>query len=566
MEPAPTPARLRRLLCAPLAALVLCLALAASASAQAPNSADRLIMWTECEGLTAQTDAELDAWKSRGVGGFVCAGQHLRGMGGTQDFTGNPDARLDTSNYTLQRKLRDSRLVERLRARGMKAYLGAYLVNYWNPSTPLADWFDDRGWSETVLPKMRDLAGAANRLGFAGVAFDHELYTQHGGAQTATWEWSYPGNGQSERAVRAMAKQRGREVMSALLSAHPGIELVAYGFEFPETWSEVVQKQVNGIDDVWGRRVDVDFWDGLSSVEGYGALRLMDATFYKGPHVGSWEAALQYNSNSTYAMLSRRLSNWEYASSRLHVSPFSWIDPGPSNWERARDPDYVAEQLRAFRKWGTGGEFANYTYDTLRAFNYEPYAAAMRAASSPAVVDSAQPDLSITTAVENGGELTLEGTARDNLAIRAVRWRSDRGGSGTATMRWRVDSGDEYSGYSWHTRWSVGAIPLQPGDNRVTVVAEDIKGLTRTVSIAVPGDGSPPRPPDTRPPDTRDNVRKPFSQRVPCARRKTRAGAKRKPSGNAKGRRRTRAAGEWRPAVRPKCVGRPKRDRAGRNV
>ena len=35
------------------------------------NSADDLIMWTGCGDLPTLTDAELDAWKSKGVDGFA---------------------------------------------------------------------------------------------------------------------------------------------------------------------------------------------------------------------------------------------------------------------------------------------------------------------------------------------------------------------------------------------------------------------------------------------------------------------------------------------------------------
>ena len=64
-------------------------------------------------------------------------------MGGTNAFAGSADGPLGGSSYDLQRSLRDSRVVERLAARGMRAYLGFYLVNYYNTRTPLDEWFDD---------------------------------------------------------------------------------------------------------------------------------------------------------------------------------------------------------------------------------------------------------------------------------------------------------------------------------------------------------------------------------------------------------------------------------------
>jgi hypothetical protein len=468
------------------------LALPGGGSAQGavgePNSADSLIVWTACSNLLELTDAELNLWKSRGVDGFACIHGKLRYMGGSQDFTGDPRASLAGSNYKFQRSLRDTNLVGRMRARGMKAYLGVKLANYDNTATPLKDWFDDRGWSSLVVPKMADAAAAARQLGFAGLAIDQELYPQRGGVTTATWDWDYPGNSHSEPQVRAKATQRGRELMAALTRSFPGIELLAYHVHLPETWRELVQEKVNGIKRAMDPLLHIDFWDGLSSVEGYGAIRLVDATFYKTPHVGSWEPAFQYHYNKLYSYLSRRLSNWDYASSRLFVSPFSWISPGPrgSAYDAARPPAYVATQLAAFRKWGMGGEFAIFGYGGLRSFDYTPYVSAMQAASTPAVVDAKPPTLVVNPArAASAAPLTLDGTATDDLAIRFVRWQNDRGGQGTAQLTWDVLSGDYRSGYKWRIRWLAPAIPLRPGVNQITVTAEDIKGLATAQVIRV---------------------------------------------------------------------------------
>jgi carboxypeptidase family protein len=457
----------------------------------ASNSADRMIIWTGCKELASLSDAELDSWQDRGVDGFACVLRWLRGMGGTQNFTADARASLAGSKYALQRSLRDSRIGERLRARGMKAYLGAYLANYFNTATPLMDWFDDRGWSRLVLPQMADLAGAASRLGFAGLAFDQELYGQEGGAQTASWNWNYQGNQRPETQVRAKAKLRGQELMRRLLGAFPGLELVAYDVQVPTNWAELVQQRVNGDRNVYQPRLDIDFWDGLSSVEGYAAIRWFDAIFYKIPHLGgtNWSLGLRYNADHIYRLLSRRFSNWAYASSRLHVTPFSWIDEGPSDFEAARKPSYVEDQLAAFRRWGTGGAFANYAYKGLGSFDYEPYADAMRRASTPGMVDRHPPTLSIDkpTSAASGavpnGRIDLQGTASDAFAIRVVRWYDARGRFGTATLAQPTRPGlgpDERP-----VGWRIGSVPVSPGANRITVVAEDIKGLAsvRVVTI-----------------------------------------------------------------------------------
>jgi hypothetical protein len=155
--------------------------------------------------------------------------------------------------------------------------------------------------------------------------------------------------------------------------------------------------------------------------------------------------------------------------------------------DAARDPDEVEEQLAAFRKWGSGGEFANYAYNGLDAFDYTPYVPALRSASTPGQVDSAPPRLSVTQRTKKAGgrRLTLRGSATDNLAIRAVRWRDDRGHSGVMPLRWTVESGDAGLGLDSRMLWTARNIPLSQGATTISVTAEDIKGLTtiRTVRV-----------------------------------------------------------------------------------
>lgn len=456
------------------AGLALIASMPADARALDTPGAPRLIFWVNCErDVVPLTDAELDTWKARGVDGFVCMTGRLRGLGGTQEFTGDPNATLAGANYALQRSLRETRIVERAAARGMRLYLGVYLANYYNDATPLKEWFDDAGWHDQLLPKMRNLAAAAKLLGFAGVALDQELYPSQGGVTTATWSWDYPGNTRSESAVRAKAKQRGAELMGAIVDGFPGAEVAVYHFDFPGDWNDVIQEEVNDQENVSADLLHIDFWDGMTSVEGYAAIRFFDSIFYKTPHRGDWDSALAYNANQVLAAFSRRFSNWDYAAGRVHVSPFSWIDDGPRpGFESARSPDYVAEQLRAFRRWAMGGEFANYAYAPLADFDYSPYVAAMQAGSSPGDVDRVAPTLELT---DTKGP-TIEGNAHDDLAIRAVRWRDDRGRSGVARMRWEVLRGDYDSGYDWRTQWSFPVSDLSPAATRVELVAEDASG------------------------------------------------------------------------------------------
>jgi hypothetical protein len=449
------------------------------------NSADRMVFWTRCDDVAALTDAELDHWKGRGVDGFVCMVGYLYGLGGSADFTGTAHARLAGARYALERRLRDADLGARARRRGMKLYLGFYASNYFNRRTPFVDWFDHRRWTRTLIPRVRELASAARRLGFAGLALDQELYRD----ERSSWDWNYRRHGRSESEVRAQVRQRGAQLMTAMVRGFPGLELMAYYTKIPGSWEELVHERANNLPNVFRDNVQIDLWDGLSSIRGYHAIRWMDAIFYKTVQLpeATWDAALQYNANAVYSALSRRFSNWAYASSRLHLSPFSWISSGQSDWEQARGPDQVEEQLEAFRKWGTGREFANYAYNGLREFDYSPYVSAMRTASTPGQVDSTPPGLSITQRSRDAGgrRLTLRGFATDNFAIRAVRWRVRARRSGVMRLRWVVESGDAGSGWHSRTLWTARGIPLSARTTTIEVSAEDIKGLTTVRTVRV---------------------------------------------------------------------------------
>src|SRR5205809_5364776 len=182
--------------------------------------------------------------------------------------------------------------------------------------------------------------------------------------------------------------------MESMLSGFPGLELAAYDTEIPESWYERVLDEVDHKPNAFRDDVRVDLWDGLTSVQGYSAIRWFDAVFYKTFHLSaaSWDTALQYNANRIYSYLSRRFTNWTYASSRLQVSPFAWIDAGTTPFEKARSPDAVARQLAAFKRWGAGGVFADYAYEGLGdRFDYTPYENALRQASIPDRVDRRPP-------------------------------------------------------------------------------------------------------------------------------------------------------------------------------
>jgi hypothetical protein len=457
--------------------------------ASTASSANGLIMWTGASDLSSMTQSQLLTWHQDGVGGFVAGVSWLSGMGGTQTFTATGTGPANG----VEAQLAASQIVARAHALGMKVYLGFNLENYFNTQTPLAEWFNDTSWANTVIPAVNGLAGAANELGFDGIAMDGELYAQTGDAYTATWAWDYPGNTHSEQQVRAEVTLRGRQLMTAILAAFPGVQIADIDASFPATWDSYALQQDGEGSDVFATNVDVNFWDGMTSVDGYSAIRFFDEMFYKntglsGGTAQTWASALSYEENTLFAYFSNHFSNWSYAADRVFWSPMAWIDAGPAgaSYDAPATPSYVATQLQAFSSWGMGGEVSDFAYAPLGSFDYSSYVGGIQAAAAPTSVDDPAPALTIGTVSPEGASATVSGTATDSYAVRVVRWSTPDGASGTAQVSWGITSGNYETGYGSESDWTVSGIPLSAVASTVVITAENTHGLVSSDTVALP--------------------------------------------------------------------------------
>jgi hypothetical protein len=477
-------------------------------SASTAPGANGFIMWTAASDLSSMSESQLLTWQQDGVGGFVAGVQWLSGMGGSRTFTGNGTGPAGS----VEAQLAASQIVARAHALGMKVYLGFNLENYFNTQTPLAEWFNDTSWANTVIPAVNGLAGAANELGFDGIAMDGELYAQTGDAYTATWAWDYPGNTHSEQQVRAEVTLRGQQLMTAILAAFPGVQIADIDASFPDTWDSYSLEQDGSGEGsaVFATNVDVNFWDGMTSVDGYSAIRFFDETFYKntglsGGTAQTWASALSYEANSLFAFFSRNFSNWSYAADRVFWSPSAWIDAGPASapYDSAEPPSYVATQLQAFHNWGMGGEYADFAYAPLGNFDYSPYVGGIQAAAAPTPVNDPAPELTIGTVAPGGTSATVSGTATDSYAVRVVRWSTPDGASGAAQVSWGITSGSYQKGYGSESDWTVSGIPLSAVASTVVITAENIHGVVSSDTVALPAlpapTGALPAPSGTHP-------------------------------------------------------------------
>ena len=335
-------------------------------------------------------------------------------MGGTQAFTGDLGSDLNASSYTLERTLAASTFASRARALGMTAFLGFYLVKY---------EMSERLWpsGSTTPPGPRQCSPTSvgsvprRRRSVSGASRSIRSSTRRRVCSTASWNWDYPGNVHGEQAVRKEVSLRGQQLMTALLQGFPGVSIVAYNTLFPGTWDALVQQVGKGLKDPYGQTVQTNFWDGLTRVDGYRRVLFLDASFYKqtGISGASWNAALQYQQNSFFSVLSQQLSNWSYAWSRIDESPFAWIDGDVAHegsYAAPRSTSYVAKQLGAFEQWTMDGTYGIYAYNPLSQFDYGPYVPALRKTARAKDPRPSAPGLTVLSASRRGAASETDGT------------------------------------------------------------------------------------------------------------------------------------------------------------
>jgi len=444
----------------------------------APWGGRGIVLWVGWSDLADMSDAELTAWHDHGVTAVVGQVQYLTGMGGSNSFTG-----ATPTPPGIEATLASSRIGERAKAAGISSFLGFYFTDLQNTRTPLAEWFDNAAWTSSVLPKVEGVAAAARELGFAGVAVDQELYPQDGRVRTATWNWSYPGNSHSQAAVRAEVVLRGRQLMQSLLAGFPGLSIVAYDTQLPGTWDAEIQAIDNGETGAYDDSVQINLWDGMTGVDGYGSILFLDADFYKTPGVSgaSWNQSLAYEDRTVYPYLSKNLANWSYAATHLSEAPFGWINSDGSDdaYGAARPPAYVKDQLASFRQWTTDGVFGVYNANSLDQAFYQPYYPAMDAATAPLLAPATKPSLQVRPVARPVlGSVDLSGEAADSDAIRFVLCATGGQKVVGAVM---TRSGSTDPAVPDEVGWTCSRVPTDGGP--VKVVATDIRGVSTVVSV-----------------------------------------------------------------------------------
>ena len=104
--------------------------------------------------------------------------------------------------------------------------------------------------------------------------------------------------------------------------------------------------------------------------------------------------------------------------------------------------------------------------------------------TSTSVVRDPPPDTTVPTVavteqstISSSGQVSIGGTATDNVAVKSVNWTNDRGGSGSATL-------SNSSGGASIT-WIASNIQLQMGNNVITVEASDAANNKTITSVTI---------------------------------------------------------------------------------
>jgi hypothetical protein len=205
----------KRILLAAAPAMLIILSNFVAAAAELP--ARKLIATGWDSPSPARFRAELADFEKWGVFGGTTLAPARRGPDGVQR-----DCRNAFSLEHWERSEFADALADLKAARPVTA-TDNFLLLYANPGD--VDWFDDAGWRE-IVDHWRHLAWLAKQGGLRGLLYDAEPYTPPHS------QFLYAAQPQRDRHTfdeyRAKARQRGREVMQAVVAEFPDLTIFTY--------------------------------------------------------------------------------------------------------------------------------------------------------------------------------------------------------------------------------------------------------------------------------------------------------------------------------------------------
>lgn len=499
------------------------------------------LMWWDSMWLLYTTGAHYDGTDPKGPntpGGnqtlksWVLGTSFLPGFGGSGSWT--PTYAVNSG----QDQIIKSNFIANVKSRGGKAYLGFYFNDYTtiNKNTrlvatdesttgPPIDWYNTAR-SAAFIQAIADLAGAAKRLGFAGIMWDGE-----GKGDSMAWNYNATGTAgatATETERRAKVRQFGVDLGIAIGNAFPGCEMAFYnGGYIPGGCGGPIQSNAGNIPASqeitnYERSMWMDLFDGMfENIDNLGNFYSHNAYFYRNESAfKNLDTQYWYDMNGTFAYLSRRLSNWAKVAPKFGIRGFLMTSGDGTAYYKP--PGSIAENFAAARRWNMGGvipvfhtssfvgQFNSYDYTTgndprggnfvsrgAPTANWRPGLNA--AAAPPEAVVASEPKFSALSATRQGSGVVVSGRVVPgaiagvidpvaNGAIRQVRVSAPSipdtacetrlvFAGGSPALRAGVPAG-------WYVEFSYTG-PAGAGET-VTIRAEDTHEVWATASLPVP--------------------------------------------------------------------------------
>lgn len=262
-------------------------------------------------------------------------------------------------------------------------FFGRYACNFYNYWTMFARWEDDPGWV-TMSNMWANNANFAYVNNYKGIIMDMEPYpVPHPDvpglvvANPGAWAWDYTHSGTNpfgltESFVRNAAEERGAQLMTAIVAAFPNVKIATYFNIFKDGWRDKVY-QANGGPATGPSSVEwavvKEFWQGMTSVDGWKEITFLDESMYKDPQFpgATWDMALGYAVQWFRGFVNTNFTHPE----RCRWAPFSNINNDGSPYGYYRGSSWVIQQWNKFAQYvvdasNRGTMCADYVFNDLR--------------------------------------------------------------------------------------------------------------------------------------------------------------------------------------------------------
>ena len=178
-------------------------------------------------------------------------------------------------------------------------------------------------------------------------------------------------------------------------------------------------------------------------------------------------------SASTYSTTEGAISIGGSASDNVGVTSVTWANnlggsgtaSGTDTWTISSVPLQVGDNIISVTSYDVAGNSGSDTFTVTYT---------LPDTTNPAVTITSPTSASTYSTTE--GAISIGGSASDNVGVTSVTWANNLGGSGTA-------SGTD--------TWTISSVPLQVGDNIISVTSYDVAGNsgsdTFTVNYILPG-------------------------------------------------------------------------------